>query len=79
MRALPLSSTIGSMFIHSDVHLEIARQRHHDLLADASHHRLANELRRLRRRAAPQIEHPATPREMEIAPHAAMTWRGSKC
>jgi hypothetical protein len=79
MRALRLSSTIGSMFIHPDVHLEIARQRHHDLLAAASRRRLANGLRQRRGRAAARSEDFATQRETEIAIHAAITWRGGKC
>jgi hypothetical protein len=51
------------MFIHPDVHLEIARQRHHDLLAEASRRRLANGLRGRRRRAAPEIERLSTARD----------------
>jgi hypothetical protein len=79
MPALPRSSTIRIVFPHPDIHLEIARRRHHDLLAEASRHRLANGLRRRGRRPAPHIEHLATQRETEIALHAAMTWRDSKC
>jgi hypothetical protein len=41
MRALPHSSTIGSMFIHPSIHLELARQRHQELLAAAERHRIA--------------------------------------
>jgi hypothetical protein len=51
------------MLIHPDVHLEIARQRHHDLLAEASRRRLANGLRRRRRRAAQEIERLSTARD----------------
>ena len=42
MRAPARSSTIGSMLIHPDIHREIARQRHQDLLADAERRRIAN-------------------------------------
>jgi hypothetical protein len=79
MRGCVRSSTIGCMFIHPTVHLEIARQRHHDLLAEASRHRLANGLQRRRRPAALQIGQLATRRETEIAFRVPMTWRGSKC
>ena len=37
------------MWIHPDVHLEIARQRHEQLLAEAERHRIANASPRLHR------------------------------
>jgi hypothetical protein len=41
MRAEICSSTIGSMLIHPDILLELARRRHEDLLADARRRRIA--------------------------------------
>jgi hypothetical protein len=41
MRRRPSASTIGSMFLHPSVHLELARQRHQDLLAAAESRRIA--------------------------------------
>src|SRR6266568_4929487 len=41
MRAPPHSSTIGSMFLHPIVHLEIARQRNQELRADAERRPIA--------------------------------------
>jgi Activator of Hsp90 ATPase homolog 1-like protein len=42
MRGHPCSSTIGSMFTHPSIHLELARQRHQDLVAAAGRRRIAN-------------------------------------
>jgi hypothetical protein len=50
MRPLGRSSTIASMLIHPDIHREIARQRHQELLANADRQRIANAVRRLSRR-----------------------------
>ena len=82
MRALPRSSTIGSVFVHPDIHREIARQRHQDLLADADRRRLTKKARRHGQRlagAASQIEHVSTQREISIARGTAWMERGSKC
>ena len=42
MRARASSSTIGAMFLHPEMLLEIARQRIEDLLAEAQSHRVAH-------------------------------------
>ena len=46
------------MLIHPDIHRELARQRHEELLANAERHGIANALRRLRRQpfADPALE-----------------------
>jgi hypothetical protein len=71
------------VFVHPDIHLEIARQRHQDVLADADRCRRAKRLRRHGRRlprAAPQIEHVATQQETETALHTVMKrgWKGEQ-
>jgi hypothetical protein len=56
------------MFIHPQIHLEIARQRHQDLLVEADRRRLAKVSRRAGVRlasAAEQREHLATQRDSD--------------
>jgi 3-demethylubiquinone-9 3-methyltransferase len=51
MRGLHRSSTIKSIFMYPPVHLEIADQRHQDLLANAERRRLERAVPRRRRSA----------------------------
>ena len=51
MRARASSSTIGAMFLHPDMLLEIARQRIEDLLAEVQSHRVAQHPDGLRGRS----------------------------
>jgi hypothetical protein len=48
--------------IHPDIHCEIARQRHEELLRNAERHRIANAFRRLRRSADSKAERGITGR-----------------
>jgi hypothetical protein len=56
------------MFIHPQIHLEISRQRHQDLLVEADRRRLAKASRRAGvclASAAEQREHLATQRDSD--------------
>jgi hypothetical protein len=49
------------MFVHPYINLEISRQRQHDLLADAEHHRIVkNALAGRPTREAPSVREPST-------------------
>jgi hypothetical protein len=64
------------MFVHPDIHREIARQRHEERLAEAERRRLVKTLqRRVRRSAgtASQTEYPASQPEMNVALHPDTT------
>ena len=72
MRAPPRSSTIGSMFVHPIVHLEIARQQNQELRADAERHRIAKGCDRTGEHsaeAAGQIEYLASQPHRDAALH----------
>jgi hypothetical protein len=54
---------MGMTLMHPDIHREIARQRHEELLEKAERHRIANASRRLRRRRSdPTAERGISPR-----------------
>jgi hypothetical protein len=54
---------MGMTLMHPDIHREIARQRHEELLEKAERHRIANASRRLRRRRSdPTAERGIAPR-----------------
>jgi hypothetical protein len=68
MRAPARSSMIEPMFIHPDIHREIARQRHQDLLVDADRRPLAKASPRAEGRlagTAEQRERLATQRDAD--------------
>jgi hypothetical protein len=50
------------MFVHPYINLEISRQRQHDLLADAEHHRIVKNALAGGRptREAPSVREPST-------------------
>jgi hypothetical protein len=76
MRSLSPASTIGSTFVHPDLHREIARQRHEERLAEAERRRLAKTLQRRARRlaaTAPTTDYPASQPELDVALHADTT------
>jgi hypothetical protein len=64
----------GKTLIHPDIHREIARQRHEELLGNAERHWIANGFRRLRRSAHPRAERGITRR---AAVEGAWEVRGS--
>jgi hypothetical protein len=61
------------MYFHPSIHLEIARQRQHDLLAKAERHRLANAAlagrQEHRARSLPQLPHLHKPSPAAKADH----------
>jgi len=64
------------MFVHPDIHREIARQRHEEQLAEAERWRLAKTLQRRARRlaaTAPKTDYPASQPELDVALHADTT------
>jgi len=64
------------MFIHPQIHLEIARQRRQDLLANAERHRIAKVLDHESRRRS---DNPAPEREESRHPVIEGAWGAKEC